>query len=159
MTLQVPTAMEAEHDALHRDLAQALRSGGETAEAAKAVAAALHTHFKKEEQVALPPLGLLAALAKGESSPDADEAARLAERLEAELPAMLDEHRTILSALDALIAAAQAEGCSEVVAFAERLKQHAQTEEQVSYPAAILVGKYIRALQLNAGTENEAGGV
>jgi hypothetical protein len=28
--------------------------------------------------------------------------------------------------------------------FAERLKQHAKTEEEVLYPAAILVGEYLK---------------
>ena len=32
---------------------------------------------------------------------------------------------------------------TEYVEFAEDLKLHAQTEEEVTYPAAILVGEYL----------------
>jgi hypothetical protein len=32
----------------------------------------------------------------------------------------------------------------EVVVFAEKLKLHAKNEEEVFYPAAILVGEYLK---------------
>lgn len=156
MVLQIPTAMEAEHEELHDDLSKAIGLSGQTGEAAQKVASALHEHFKKEERIALPPLGLLMTLSKGDSSPDMEKAAQLAEQLEAELPTMLREHQRIVTALNELVEAARFEGHPDVIKFAERLKLHAETEEQVSYPAAILVGKYIRALALNE-VENEAG--
>ena len=40
--------------------------------------------------------------------------------------------------------AAQREGRSEIVDFAQQLMLHARTEEEVMYPAAILVGKFVR---------------
>jgi hypothetical protein len=40
--------------------------------------------------------------------------------------------------------AAKQENKSEYIHFAEKLKVHAQTEEEVLYPAAILVGKYLK---------------
>ena len=39
---------------------------------------------------------------------------------------------------------ASAEHHPEVAAFAEKLMLHAQTEEEVSYPTAILIGEYIK---------------
>ena len=50
--------MTIEHDELHADLVKATKAGGQAGEAAKAVAKVLHNHFHKEEEYALPPLGL-----------------------------------------------------------------------------------------------------
>jgi hemerythrin-like domain-containing protein len=60
------------------------------------------------------------------------------------MPKMLDEHKAIVGALDALARAAKEENKIQTVAFTEKLKAHAQTEEQVMYPAAILVGEYLK---------------
>ena len=67
-----------------------------------------------------------------------------AEQLEAELPQMLAEHQTIVAALNRLSEAAARAGRSEIVAFAEALVEHARTEEEVMYPAAVLVGQVVR---------------
>lgn len=149
MTFAVPQPLKVEHDHLHDDLRAAIGAGGKTAEAARVVAERLHPHFLHEEEYALPPLGLLATLAaskgsSGISPADAEKAIQLADQLAAHLPNMLAEHREIVAALHALTAAAAAEGNREVMEFAEKLILHAQTEEEVLYPAAILVGRYLK---------------
>ena len=73
---------------------------------------------------------------------------KMTDKLKAELPTMLKEHEAIVSALNDLVRIARSEGRQEYIHFAEKLKLHAQTEEQVSYPTAILIGEYIR-LRLN----------
>lgn len=146
MNFEVPAAMKSEHDELHADLVKATKAGGETADAAKAVARVLHGHFVGEEEFAMPPLGLLLRLSKGEFSPDMAEVLKMTDRLEAELPKMLEEHRAITAALDQLIAAADREGKPEVAGFARRLKNHAKTEEQLFYPASLLVGRYVKQM-------------
>ncbi len=147
MKLEVPRSLKIEHDELHSTLVRATKASGATGEAAKAVAAVLHPHFVKEEQFALPPLGLLAPLARGEWTPEMRDVLHLTDKLKAELPQMLSEHGAIVAALDKLAEAARAEGRAEYAEFAEKLKLHAQTEEQVSYPAAILVGEYVRRVK------------
>jgi hypothetical protein len=57
--------MKKEHEELHSELEKATREKGAVGEAAKAVAKVLHPHFVKEEEYAMPPLGLLALLAEG----------------------------------------------------------------------------------------------
>ena len=64
-------------------------------------------------------------------------------QLEAELPAMLAEHAEIVRALDHLRAAARMANQPEHERFAEALVLHAQTEELVLYPAAILIGRHV----------------
>jgi hypothetical protein len=144
MTVHIPAPLKAEHDELHADLKKATGAGGRTGEAAKAVAKVLHPHFVKEEEFALPPLGLLADLARGASARDRGAVLAMTDRFEAELPEMLAEHQGIVAALEALVAAANAEGKPEAARFAEKLILHARTEEEVSYPTAILVGRYLK---------------
>ena len=58
MEFEIPESLELEHEELHRQLVHAVKEGGKIGEAAKAVAELLHPHFEKEEEYALPPLGL-----------------------------------------------------------------------------------------------------
>jgi hypothetical protein len=145
MKFEIPKPMKIEHDELHSDLVKATKAGGKTAEAAKEVATVLHSHFVKEEEYALPPLGLLVALSEDKFDTSMAEVLKLTDKLEAELPTMLSEHKDIVAALKKLVDAARTENRPDVVHFAEKLMLHAQTEEQVSYPTAILVGRYVKS--------------
>jgi hypothetical protein len=149
MEFKIPHAMKVEHEELHHDLTNAIQFGGETAAAAREVAEALHAHFESEEKYALPPLGLLPALAAGKVTPEMAQVFKMTDTLKAELPHMLDEHQAIVAALKKMIEAARQERKMDQVAFAEKLMLHAQNEEEVSYPTAILIGEY---LKLKLGT-------
>lgn len=151
----VPDSLTEEHAALHAELEQIIQAGGKTGEAARAVAAALQPHFVKEENYALPPLGLLPELAQGKVTPEMAAILPLTDELQRSLPQMLAEHQQILAALNRLSAAAKAEHRPDAARFAQDLIHHAQTEEQITYPAAILVGEYVR-LKLGA-THTSAG--
>jgi hypothetical protein len=141
---QIPHSLKTEHDELHSQLAKAIAAGGRTGEAAQEVARLLHPHFVKEEEYALPQLGLLRPLADARITPDMAQAIALADRLKRDLPEMLKEHKSIVAALDKLAAAAKTENKTQFARFAEKLKLHAQTEEEVLYPASILIGEYLR---------------
>jgi hypothetical protein len=143
MVLKTPQSLKAEHDELHAQLARAIASGGATGDAAAKVAEGLHPHFLKEEEYALPQLGLLPALAEGRILPEMKAAVEMSHRLKADLGQMLSEHKHIVTALEALIEAANSEGKGDAAHFAEKLMLHAQTEEEVLYPASILVGEYL----------------
>lgn len=144
MKLHIPEPMKKEHEELHATLATATKLSGRLGEAAKKVAATLHPHFVREEEIALPPLGLLTRLAKGEVNPEMKEVLLLTDKLEKELPRMLAEHQQIVKALKEFAQIALEEGEPEYAAFAEKLMLHAQTEEEVSYPAALLIGRYVK---------------
>ena len=144
MVPRTPQSIKKEHEELHAELARAEKAGGSTGKAAKAVAEALLPHFIKEEEYALPPLGLLSALASGKISQDMEEAMNMADRLRADLCHMLQEHKAILDALKILTEAAQTENKIEFAHFAEKLALHAQNEEEVLYPASMLVGEYLK---------------
>ncbi|MGE5602532.1 MAG: hemerythrin domain-containing protein [Nitrososphaerales archaeon] len=146
--LGVPESMKLEHEELHEELFAATQEPGEVGEAARRVADLLHEHFEKEEAFALPPLGLLPALAVGASGAELSQVLSLTERLKADLPEMLAEHAAIVGALGVLEDAAERAGQPRYVRFADKLRLHARTEEEVSYPTAILIGEYVK-LKLN----------
>jgi hypothetical protein len=144
MTFDIPKPLKAEHDELHAELVRATKAGGQTGDAAKTVAKLLHPHFVKEEEYALPPLALLVPLSEGRFEPGMAEVLKMTDRLKPDMPTMLAEHKEIVGALGKLVDAAKAESKPDIVHFAEKLMLHARTEEQVLYPAAILVGELVR---------------
>ena len=105
----------------------------------------LHAHFVREEQIATPPLSLLPAILEGGVTPSMRPALELTRALKAEMPRMLEEHVAIKAAMRALGEAAEREGNVKIARVAKRLVLHAETEEQVTYPAALLVGQLLEA--------------
>lgn len=144
MKMTIPAPVKAEHDELHDMLHRATKEPGALGDAAKHVAQLMHPHFVKEEEYALPPLGLLRALQHGEPIGDVKPVLALTARLKADMSDMLDEHQQIVAALRKLAAAATQASKPEYAAFSEKLILHAQMEEEVLYPAAILVGEYLK---------------
>lgn len=146
-TIQIPASVQAEHEEIHSTLVEATKAPGQVGTAAKELAKVLHPHFVREEQIALPPLGLLAPLAAGDHLPEAvvSEALSMTDSLRSELPQMLEEHKAIRAAVENLRLAARAEHATKYERLAEQLELHAQTEEEVLYPTAILVGDIIRS--------------
>jgi hypothetical protein len=142
---QIPRPLKTEHDELHAELARATKEAGEIGLAAREVARILPSHFVAEEEFALAPLGLLSALAKGTLTPDMKPAIEMTRRLRSELPRMLEEHRAIVAALRKLVDESHKVQRLDIAVFAEKLILHAQTEEEVLYPAAILIGEYLEA--------------
>ncbi len=72
----------------------------------------------------------------------------MTEKLKAELNEMLVEHQGIVAALENLSDVAKRGGQTGYAEFAGKLILHAQTEEEVSYPTAILIGEYVK-MKLN----------
>jgi hypothetical protein len=144
---RIPESIQAEHEAIHEALVAATQVSGEVGRAATALAEVLHPHFVREEQIALPPLGLLAPLAARADIPAIDLAESLAmsDSLRQELPRMMEEHVRIRAAVEELRRVARAGRAVQPLQLADDLALHAKTEEEVLYPAAILVADLIRA--------------
>jgi len=140
----IPSSLQHEHHELHTELESIIRKGGKIGAAAQTVATLLHPHFVNEEAYAMPPLGLLVPLTQGQLTPEMEAVITLADKLKAGLAEMLAEHVKIVAALKTLMAAAQVENQLQVARFAEKLMAHAKTEEEVLYPASILVGEYLK---------------
>jgi len=148
MALHVPISLKSEHESLLARMRRAMREDDATGEAARRVMQVMDGHMMREEKFALRPLGLLRALGRGETPSEVAEAARLIEQLREQMPQMIDEHRQIAELLREFARAAEAAGKAEYVTLAEELIQHAHVEEDVLYPAALLVGRvagFVRA--------------
>jgi hemerythrin superfamily protein len=68
----------------------------------------------------------------------------MTDKLKAQYGQMLADHDTINAAIRKLMEAAEEEDKPEYVSFAHKLVLHARTEEEVFYPAAILIGEYLK---------------
>lgn len=147
--MKAPHALRLEHQELHDFLSRASREPGAIGEAARLVARLLAPHARKEETFALPPLDLLPELVLGKVEPYMTPAIGHSEWLRAHLDDMRAEHRAIVAALEQLVAAAREAKRYEYAEFAGKLIIHARVEEEVLYPAAILVGEFLR-LKLGA---------
>ena len=143
--IAIPPSLEHEHEEIHAALVEATRAPGRVGAAAKELAAVLDPHFERENQIALPPLGLLAPLAADETPAGVQETLAMTDALRKELPRMLEEHKRIRAATEKLRLAARQEKAAVHERLAETLASHARTEEEILYPAAILVGDIIRA--------------
>lgn len=113
------------------------------AAAAHELERALAPHFEREEQIATPPLGLLPALAQGEATAEMRAVLPMTDALEREMPQMLREHEAIRNALTRFRATAERNGREDYVRFADNLAAHAREEEEILYPTAILIGRYV----------------
>ena len=133
-----------EHRELREILTRAMNAGGRTALAADGVKRVLYPHMRLEEAFAAPPLSLLPKIAAGDVTPDMQKIIEVSAMLKLQLPRMLEQHRMIVTALKALLRAATEERHPAYVQFAQRLMHHAQQEEEILYPAAILVGEYVK---------------
>jgi len=144
LELKIPQSLRVEHEELHAELEEATGVTGKVGEAARAVAEVLHPHFVKEEQFALPPLGLLPLLAEGKVLPEMADALAMTDKVKAELTQMLEEHKAIVAALKNLADVAKEEYKPRYERFAQRLILHAQNEEELLYPTTILIGEYLK---------------
>jgi hypothetical protein len=69
----------------------------------------------------------------------------MTDALEAEMPKMLKEHDGIRAATSAFRTEALTANREDYVRFADGLAAHARQEEEILYPAAIVVGRYVKA--------------
>jgi iron-sulfur cluster repair protein YtfE (RIC family) len=150
--LDIPDGVRAEHEQIHAALIDATKVPGAVGDAARELSRVLHPHFVREEQIALPPLGLLAPLAAGDFSPEMQSVLSLTDTLRNELPRMLQEHVEIAAAARRLQQVSAEAGHRPGEALARELLAHAQSEEEVFYPAAILAGEVVRARARGEGS-------
>lgn len=138
ISMKIPQSLTEEHKDLHRELSTLINRGGRIGKLAQEVADLLHPHFVIEEKLAMPLLSLLQPLAQDKKITATEKVIAKSNDLEKRLPQMLAEHQRIIKVLKRVE--------KEAPDFARKLKLHARNEEEVLYPAAILVGKYLSRL-------------
>jgi hemerythrin HHE cation binding domain-containing protein len=139
-----PSSLEEEHKEIHEILEKILSSSGDTANMAKQVQSRLQPHFEKEEQLSIPVLGALQPYVNGTLTEETrNQAIQISQQFKQEYPTMLEEHKQIVAALDNLENTAMQENRQDAISFIADLKSHALNEEQVTYPATIIVGELL----------------
>ena len=96
---KVPEALQSQHELLRQQLALAAAEGGRTGKAAEALVEVLRPHVVKEEDFALPALGLLQHLVAGKVCPVMRGVTVMTDRLKAQYEQMLADHELIVAAV------------------------------------------------------------
>ena len=142
--LSAPDAMRLEHDEMRAQLVSASMEAGPIGDAARRVARLCVPHFEQEEKLVFPIFELLHSLALGDVQREAAAVLPLVSRFCARHDRLHRHHKSIVSAIGALLAAAHKEHNREIATFAQRLWLHERTEDAVIYPMATLAGNYVR---------------
>jgi len=144
MTMTIPEPLRIEHEEVYAEVRKmADGADGRLGELMQKLIERLDTHFHHEELYALPPLGMLDQVVMGKDV-DAQPIIEMADRLRTDLARMFAEHQGIVREIERLCDVAKSEGRPEYVDFGRRLQLHARMEEEVLYPAAILLGEYLK---------------
>jgi chromosome segregation ATPase len=131
--------LELEHEELYEALRKATKLLGKVGRAQ-----VLHPHFERENELALQVIGIARELAEEKTSADYPKALELFEKFEPEYEKMLQEHVKIVKALDELEKAVKKAKKKAVINFAHKLRLHAKTEEDLTYPAVPMAGKLLK---------------
>src|ERR1022692_1469199 len=139
-TLKVPESLKQEHEALLDGIRKYSRGKDRTGASVRELLKTFEPHVEKENEIVLPLLGLLGALAAGEPIEDPKALILLHERYVAEYRDMFTEHVAIKLAVKAAKRNAKAEGHEDLSETLDALLHHARIEEEALYPAALVVG-------------------
>ena len=101
-------------------------------------------HFKEEEDFMLPTLGLLPLLINGQLPEKKETIIALSEKATAAMDHMSAEHQLITAYIKELKQASKKDNLPKVIAFENDVVQHAESEEEVFFPTAILIGEYLK---------------
>jgi hypothetical protein len=143
-TWNIPAALRFSHDEMRAGLVKATNEPGRIGDAAVTVARLCLPHFEQEEKAVFPVLSLLYDLAFRDVRHEMAAVLPLVSTFSEKHEALDRQHEAIGTAIEALLHAAHREGNREIAEIAYGLKVHEKVEDEVIYPAVMLVGKYVR---------------
>lgn len=147
MELKVPQALRLEHVKLREQLYSITKESSDLGAAARAVMELFYLHAIKEEERVLPALEALPQLAGGKITDSMSPLRGIADDLKAGLyEELIEDHKAIVAALKAVSQLALAQGRTDYVKFADCFILHAQMEEEILYPAALVTAEYFELL-------------
>lgn len=141
---EVPSSIKAEHQYLLDKIYKISLFQDSTGRVAIKLNELMQHHFNEEEDYVLPPLGLLPILSTGKLPEQSKEVIVLTEKLKSQLSHMSAEHQLIKAFMDELILVASKENHPEIIEFEKEIHKHANTEEEILFPTAILIGEYLK---------------
>lgn len=139
-----PSVLKKEHERLLGEIGRLASYPDNTGKAAGSLDTLMQHHFGEEEDFVFPQLAVLPTLASGEMPDQSEELITLGEKLNAQLSHLHAEHQMIKAYMQELKSAAAEDHRAEFEVFENDLDRHAKMEEEVIFPAAILVGDYLK---------------
>jgi hypothetical protein len=141
---QTPNVLSVVHEDFLLQLDEVARTPGAIGAAARTAADLMAAHNAAEETLILPFLAHSDAVAAAEPPVVAPQTLASMERLQAELPGLIDAQTEVVIAAVELFAAADIEGRADIARLAERIIWHEMGDAEVLYPAAALVATTAR---------------
>lgn len=141
---EVPHFIKQEHGYLLGELEKLTLTKDSTGRVAARTMKFMHHHFQEEEDYVLPPLQTLPSLASEIIPEHSAEIIRLTEKLRSQLTHMNAEHQMIMALLEELKQAAAYDNHPDITWLEEQINRHAKAEEEVFFPAAIVIGEYLK---------------
>jgi hypothetical protein len=139
-------ALRLAHDEARAAFGRAKTEEGPIAHAAKRAAQLYLPHFEREEKALFPVLELVPELAQGHVRLEMAKLLPPISQFGVRHDPLKIEHQWILSAVDDLLRTAHMEKNKELVDIAHTLKEHERIEDEVAYPAAMMIGNYLRKM-------------
>ena len=104
---------------------------------------AIEYHFSEEEQYLFPVLGILPELAAGNLPAKTDSIIAFSEKFKTNSAKLLAEHQMITKLISEyrLIST---QNDTALLNFEEELLEHARVEEEIYFPAAVVIGDYLK---------------
>lgn len=144
MDLRIPGSLKTEHEGLYEELNKAARVTGGIGEAAMSAFKIFQHHRTREEEFAFPPLHLLRSLAEKSVDTEFTGVIKLCDKLKGQMSTLVKEHDEMRKSLHEMNDIAMKEQKPEYASLAKRLLQHMSMEEEIYYPASLVVGEYIK---------------
>jgi len=141
---KIPEPLCMDQNELCQSMQRAAAAGGKTGAVARKLLKVLQPHLLKEETDLLQTLGLLMPLSRGQVTPAMRQIPARTEHLKARMFEIVREHAEIIEVARELLRVAHTERKLKLVTFTEHLMLRAWTDEVVFYPAAILIGEYLK---------------
>ncbi len=140
----IPGVLLQEHDEIRTELKRAVLEHGPIGEAAKHVARLCLPHLDLEEKEVFPAFAILRQLVLDHWRPEMKQIAPMVFHFSQHSDDLIHQHQKIIAAIENLWEAAYEDGNGEIANFARHLASHERMEDEVLYPALILIGKYLQ---------------
>lgn len=148
---EVPASLKEDHTCLLEKLQRIALFQDSSGLAAKKLKNLMQHHFQEEEDYVLSPLGLLPMLASGKIPEQSEDVIKLTEKFKTQLTHMNIEHQMIKAYMEEMKLADKDKNHPEIIEFETEVHKHAKSEEDVFFPAAILVGDFLKLKSARTG--------
>ena len=142
----VPSTILQQHDSLIMTITKWTTFGDSTARSAYRLKEIMVHHFREEEDYVLPALGVLPSIVNGIMPAEPKELTRMIDQYKANSSHFIAEHQMIKVYMEELKAIAGKENHHGLAEFEKALTMHVREEEELLFPAVILIGEYLKLL-------------